>query len=329
MLIPSESSPIRIGTRGSELALWQARHVAAMIRQTAGLESELTIIKTTGDMILSVPLSQVGGKGLFVKEIEEALIAGTIDLAVHSMKDVPAFLPEGLEIGAILSREDPRDAFVSNSFSSFSSLPLGARIGTSSLRRMAQLKKRRPDLRFESLRGNVGTRLRKLDENQVDAIILAAAGLKRLGFSDRIREYLPVELSLPAVGQGALGLECRVGDGRIRTLLDGMHDPETTACVLAERGVLSALDGGCQLPIAAHARTINPEQIELIARILDVEGTTLLEEHTSGSPQEAHQLGVEAAQKLLSRGGQKILADILSAAQNPPSEKSSRHPGTD
>ena len=303
------------------MALWQARHVAAMIRHTAGLESELTIIKTTGDMILSVPLSQVGGKGLFVKEIEEALIAGTIDLAVHSMKDVPAFLPEGLEIGAILSREDPRDAFVSNAYSSFSSLPPGARIGTSSLRRMAQLKKRRPDLRFESLRGNVGTRLRKLDENQIDAIILAAAGLIRLGFSDRIREYLPVELSLPAVGQGALGLECRTGDHRIRTILARMHDPETTACVLAERGVLSALDGGCQLPIAAHARTISPEQIELIARILDVEGTTLLEEHTSGPAKEAHRLGVEAAQKLLSRGGQKILADILSAARIPSSEK--------
>ena len=309
--------------------MWQARHVAAIIQRTAGLESELTIIKTTGDMILSVPLSQVGGKGLFVKEIEEALIAGTIDLAVHSMKDVPAFLPEGLEIGAILSREDPRDAFVSNAYASFLSLPHGARIGTSSLRRMAQLKKRRPDLRFESLRGNVGTRLRKLDENQVDAIILAAAGLIRLGFSDRIREYLPVELSLPAVGQGALGLECRVGDHRIRRLLDGMHDPETTACVLAERGVLSALDGGCQLPIAAHARTTNPGQIELIARILDVEGTTLLEEHRSGLAKEAHRLGVEAAQKLLSRGGQKILEAILSAAQNPLPQKSSRPPGTD
>ena len=328
MLTPSVSPPVRIGTRGSELALWQARHVAAMIRQTAGLESELIVIKTTGDMILSVPLSQVGGKGLFVKEIEEALIAGTIDLAVHSMKDVPAFLPDGLEIGAILAREDPRDAFIS-SYASFSALPSGARIGTSSLRRMAQLKKQRPDLRFESLRGNVGTRLRKLDEKQVDAIILAAAGLIRLGFADRIREYLPLDLSLPAVGQGALGLECRVGDHRIRKILDGMHDPETTACVQAERGVLSALDGGCQLPIAAHATIHNPGQVELVARILDVEGTTLLEERRSGPTGDARRLGDEVGKRLLAMGGQEILDTILSSSPNPHPDPPSRHPGTD
>ena len=328
MLTPSSASPVRIGTRGSELALWQARYVAETIRQTAGLESELVVIKTTGDMILSVPLSQVGGKGLFVKEIEEALIAGTIDLAVHSMKDVPAFLPEGLEIGAILAREDPRDAFVSP-HASFAALPTGARIGTSSLRRMAQLKKHRPDLRFESLRGNVGTRLKKLDQKQVDAIILAAAGLIRLGFSDRIREYLPIELSLPAVGQGALGLECRVGDRRIRKILDGMLDSETSACVQAERGVLSALDGGCQLPIAAHAIIRQPGQVELIARILDVEGTTLLEERTSGSASEAKHLGEAAGKRLLAMGGQKILDSILSSSRSDSSDTPPRHPGTD
>lgn len=328
MLTPSSASPVRIGTRGSELALWQARYVAETIRQTAGLESDLVVIKTTGDMILSVPLSQVGGKGLFVKEIEEALIAGTIDLAVHSMKDVPAFLPEGLVIGAILAREDPRDAFVSP-HSSFAALPDGARIGTSSLRRMAQLKKHRPDLQFESLRGNVGTRLKKLDQKRVDAIILAAAGLIRLGFSDRIREYLPIELSLPAVGQGALGLECRAEDRRIRKILDGMVDPETSACVQAERGVLSALDGGCQLPIAAHARTLQSGQVELIARILDVEGTTLLEERRSGPAEEAQHLGEEAGKRLLAMGGQKILDAILSSPRSDPAGRPSRYPGTD
>lgn len=329
MLTSPENSPVRIGTRGSELALWQARHVARLLWETSGCASELVVIKTTGDMILSVPLSQVGGKGLFVKEIEEALIAGTIDLAVHSMKDVPAFLPDGLVIGAILAREDPRDALVSPRFSSFSSLPPGARIGTSSLRRMAQLRHKRPDLRFESLRGNVGTRLKKLDQGQVDAIILAAAGLIRLGFSDRIREFLSPELSLPAVGQGALGLECRKGDDRISRLLSRIADPETTACVLAERGLLSALDGGCQLPIAAHARTVAPGEIELVARVLDVEGVTLLEEHKRGSAGEAARLGVSAGEALLARGGQALLDSILSNSSGHPPAAPSRTSGTD
>ena len=309
---PFLKSSIRIGTRGSELALWQARHVAKLIEQSTGTPSELTIIKTTGDMILSVPLSQVGGKGLFVKEIEEALLARTIDLAVHSMKDVPAFLPEGLVIGAILAREDPRDAFVSGRYPSLESLPAGARVGTSSLRRMAQLRHVRSDLKFVSLRGNVGTRLRKLDEGQVDAIILAAAGLVRLGFADRIRQFLPTNLSLPAVGQGALGLEFRADDQKIKGILDRISDQETTLCVLAERGVLAALNGGCQLPLAAHGRILPDGRIEIVARVLNPEGTTLLEETITGPATDGIELGQEAGKRLLDRGG-KALLDAVSS----------------
>ncbi len=309
---PFLKSSIRIGTRGSELALWQARHVAKLIEQSTGTPSELTIIKTTGDMILSVPLSQVGGKGLFVKEIEEALLARTIDLAVHSMKDVPAFLPEGLVLGAILPREDPRDAFVSGRYPSLESLPAGARVGTSSLRRMAQLRHVRSDLKFVSLRGNVGTRLRKLDEGEVEAIILAAAGLVRLGFADRIRQFLPTNLSLPAVGQGALGLEFRADDQKIKSILDMISDRETTLCVRAERGVLAALNGGCQLPIAAHGRILPDGRIEIVARVLDPEGTTLLEETITGPATDGVELGQEAGKRLLDRGG-KALLDAVSS----------------
>ena len=309
---PFLKSSIRIGTRGSELALWQARHVAKLIEQSTGTPSELTIIKTTGDMILSVPLSQVGGKGLFVKEIGEALLARTIDLAVHSMKDVPAFLPEGLVLGAILPREDPRDAFVSGRYPSLESLPAGARVGTSSLRRMAQLRHVRSDLKFVSLRGNVGTRLRKLDEGEVEAIILAAAGLVRLGFADRIRQFLPTNLSLPAVGQGALGLEFRADDQKIKSILDMISDRETTLCVRAERGVLAALNGGCQLPIAAHGRILPDGRIEIVARVLDPEGTTLLEETITGPATDGVELGQEAGKRLLDRGG-KALLDAVSS----------------
>jgi len=307
-----QQSPLRIGTRGSELALWQARHVAQRIEENTGITSELTIIKTTGDMILSVPLSQVGGKGLFVKEIEEALLNRSIDLAVHSMKDVPAYLPDGLVLGAILAREDPRDAFVSVNYPSLESLPSGARIGTSSLRRMAQLRYFRSDLEFVSLRGNVGTRLRKLDEGQVDAIILAAAGLIRLGFADRIRQFIPIDLSLPAVGQGALGLEFRADDQRVRDILSRISDEETTLCVRAERGVLAALNGGCQLPLAAHGRILPDGRLEIVARVLDVEGKTLLEEIRTGETDQAVELGQEAGKRLLDLGGKALLDNILS-----------------
>ncbi len=285
--------------------------MAEQIEKISGLATELKIIKTTGDMILSVPLSQVGGKGLFVKEIEDALLEGSIDLAVHSMKDVPAFLPEGLVLGAILSREDPRDAFVSVHHPSLESLPSGARVGTSSLRRIAQLRHFRSDLEFVSLRGNVGTRLRKLDEGQVDAIILAAAGLIRLGYSDKIRQYLPTGLSLPAVGQGALGLEYREKDRRIGALLSRISDRETTLCVQAERGVLSALNGGCQLPLAAHGRLFPDGRLEIVARVLDPAGTTLLEESITGEALRAEDLGREAGKRLLDRGGKALLDAVM------------------
>ena len=312
MLIESpETSPIRIGTRGSELALWQAHHVAKRIEEVSGVRSEFSIIKTTGDMILSVPLSEVGGKGLFVKEIEEALLARSIDLAVHSMKDVPAFLPEGLVLGAILSREDSRDAFVSVNFSSLESLPPGSRIGTSSLRRIAQLRHFRSDLEFVSLRGNVGTRLRKLEEGQVDAIILAAAGLIRLGHANRIRQYLPTSLSLPAVGQGALGLEYRQEDHRISSILSAIDDRATALCVKAERGFLETLNGGCQLPLAAQCRLVSDNRLEIVARVLNPEGTILLEEVLAGETKDPHALGVEAGQKLLARGGRALLEALL------------------
>ncbi len=312
MTTPRSVSPIKIGTRGSELALWQARHVAELIEKITGIPSELTIIKTTGDMILAVPLSEVGGKGLFVKEIEEALLDRSIDLAVHSMKDVPAYLPEGLILGAILSREDPRDAFVSVNFPALEALPPGARVGTSSLRRIAQLRHFRSDLEFKALRGNVGTRLRKLEEGQVDAIILAAAGLIRLGFAERIRQYLPPSLSLPAVGQGALGLEIRQEDSRMGEILSRINDKETSLCVQAERGFLEILNGGCQLPLAAQARFLPDSRLEIVARVLNPEGTVLLEEILTGETDRAYELGARAGKKLLERGGKALLEAVLS-----------------
>lgn len=281
--------------------------MARLIEESSGVRSELVIIKTTGDMILSVPLSEVGGKGLFVKEIEEALLAGTIDVAVHSMKDVPALLPEKLVLGVILKREDPRDALVSSRFSSIDALPSGALIGTSSLRRIAQLRFARPDLTFLPLRGNVGTRLRKLDDGQVDAIILAAAGLVRLGHADRIRQLIPPDCSLPAVGQGALGLEFRLEDTDIRDLLAPLGDFATTCSVMAERGVLFSLNGGCQLPLAAYASLGENGTLSLTARVLDPEGTVLLEERVDGSPDHSTDLGIDAGNRLLSRGGRALL----------------------
>lgn len=244
---------------------------------------------------------------MFVKEIEEALIDDSIDMAVHSMKDVPAFLPEGLILGAILKREDPRDAFVSPHFPSIESLPSGSRIGTSSLRRIAQLKHSRNDLQFLSLRGNVGTRLKKLDDGLVDAIILASAGLIRLGYADRISQFLPTDLSLPAVGQGALGLEFRKNDRKIEDLLSTISDRETTFCVQAERGVLAALNGGCQLPLAAYAQMLSDNSIEVTARVLDPEGSVLIEEKMTGPCASALDLGVEVGNRLLARGGKALL----------------------
>src|SRR5208283_4712837 len=257
-------SKIIIGTRGSALALWQAEWVKASLEKLSdGVEIELNKIRTTGDKILDVPLSQVGGKGLFVKEIEEALLEGRADIAVHSMKDVPTEFPPGLHLAVICEREDPRDAFISairdGQFrtSNFNGLSRGARIGTSSLRRSSQLLNKRPDLKIEQLRGNLNTRLKKLDEGLFDAIILAVAGVKRLGWQDRITEILMPEISLPAIGQGAVGIESRIDDKIINSLISRLNHPETAVCVRAERALLKRLEGGCQVPIAAHARVLN------------------------------------------------------------------------
>ena len=245
---------IIIATRGSKLALWQAEFVQAELKKrNPDLKIELNKIKTTGDKILDVPLAKVGGKGLFVKEIEEALLSRKADLAVHSMKDVPTDFPQGLHLAVICEREDPRDAFISH-VPHFMELPKGARVGTSSLRRSCQLLNIRPDLLIHSLRGNVETRLRKLDEGQFDAVILATAGVKRLGLHHRITEILPFETSLPAIGQGAVGIECRIEDQFIHTLISPLDHRETSVCVNAERAFLKRLEGGCQVPIAAYAR---------------------------------------------------------------------------
>ncbi len=312
---------LRIGTRGSELALWQARHVSGRILDTFGIACELVIIKTSGDVILDRALSEVGGKGLFVKEIEEALLRHEIDLAVHSMKDVPAFLPEGLVIGAILEREDPRDVFLSNTFESLDSLPERARAGTSSLRRLSQIRRFRPDLTFLPLRGNVGTRLRKMDEGQVDGLILAGAGLKRLGFAGRIREWIPAERVLPAIGQGALGLEIRCDDRETSETVAALSHGPTFIAVSAERGVLKSLNGGCQVPIAAFASWETPDRLHLEGRVLTVQGTKAIrvaETALVPTPEEAERLGWGIGNLLLEQGGREILSEILPSAHPTP-----------
>jgi hydroxymethylbilane synthase len=301
---------IIIGTRGSKLALWQAEWVRSQIIELdPSLEVELKKIKTTGDKILDVPLAKVGGKGLFVKEIEEAMLGDGIDLAVHSMKDVPTALPGGLHISAILKREDPRDAFISRKAGSFRELPAGARVGTSSLRRSCQLKGLRPDLEMVSLRGNLDTRLRKLDEGLFDAIILAAAGVKRLGFENRITEVLDAGLSLPAIAQGAVGIECRKDDGFINSLIEPLSHPETTTCVGAERSALKRLEGGCQVPIAAHA-VLSGGRLVMDGLVGSVSGDTIIRAHMEGDPSEAEAIGTRLAEDLLSKGAGKILSEV-------------------
>ena len=302
---------LNIGTRGSALALWQAEHVAARLRQASGAEVELQIIKTRGDKILDVPLAKVGGKGLFVKEIEEALRRGDVDLAVHSIKDVPAELAGGLVLAAIPEREDPRDALVSRA-GTLAELPQGASVGTSSLRRGCQLLSQRPDLSLQSLRGNVDTRLRKLDEGQYDAIVLAAAGLNRLGLSERITELLPPEVMLPAVGQGALGIETRGDDDEVIALVKGcLHHDETSVRVEAERGFLTRLGGGCQVPVAAHARFIEGGELELAALIGHPSGEPMYHCKGEAEGRTPQELGVALAEKLLAMGGEAVLAEVV------------------
>jgi len=300
---------ISIGTRSSPLALFQAGHIKERIeRLQPDLEVRLVKIKTTGDKITDVPLAKVGGKGLFVKEIEEALLDGRVDLAVHSMKDVPAVLPPGLHLAVIPEREDPRDALISRGVR-FGELPQGSVVGTSSLRRQAQLRLLRPDLKIEPLRGNLDTRLRKLEGGAFAAIILAAAGLRRLGLTDRITEYLDPEVSLPAIGQGALGLECRRDDGPINELLAPLDHPDTHWCVKAERAFLTRLEGGCQVPIAGYARLEN-DRLTLEGLVASVSGDRVVREGLSGPVSEAESLGVRLAEELLTRGAGKILDEI-------------------
>lgn len=298
---------LKIATRQSPLALWQAEYIRARLEALhAGLNVELVTFVTQGDKILDTPLAKIGGKGLFVKELEAALLDGRADLAVHSMKDVPMALPEGLSLAVICEREDPLDAFVSNTYASFQDLPQGAKVGTSSLRRKCQILKARPDLEIIDLRGNVGTRLSKLDAGQYDAIILASAGLKRLGLSERIRHTLTPEVSLPAVGQGALGLECRTNDQAVLELILPLMDDETNVCVRAERAFNAYLEGGCQVPIAGYA-TLKDGQLSMEGRVGSVDGQALLSAQLSAAPEQAEQLGEQLAQNLLAQGAGELL----------------------
>lgn len=299
----------RIGTRASQLALWQANWVKGELeKRYPGMTVELVKIKTIGDKILDVPLAQVGGKGLFVKEIEEAMLRGEIDIAVHSMKDVPTEFPEGLGLYCITEREDPRDAVISNGVK-FAGLPQGARIGTSALRRQAQLLKVRPDLQMVIIRGNVETRMRKLTDENLDAVILAAAGLKRLGFADQVTEYLPVELSLPAIGQGALGIECRLDDETIKETIAFFNHPDTAHAVRAERALLWRCEGGCQVPIAAHGQVAG-DTLTLTGFVASVDGSRSVKDSITGSVADCEKLGIALAEKLLADGAHEILAEV-------------------
>lgn len=298
---------LKIATRQSPLALWQAEYIRARLQELhPDLTVELVKFVTQGDKILDTPLAKIGGKGLFVKELEAALLDGRADLAVHSMKDVPMALPEGLTLAVICEREDPLDAFVSNQFEKFADLPQGAKVGTSSLRRKSQILKQRPDLQIIDLRGNVGTRLSKLDDGQYDAIILASAGLKRLGLSERIRHCLTPDISLPAVGQGALGLECRAADNEVLALIQPLLHQETDVCVRAERAFNAYLEGGCQVPIAGYA-TLQNGQIHIEGRVGSADGQTLLRAELTDEASNAQQLGENLARNLLDQGAGELL----------------------
>ena len=301
---------LRIATRKSQLALWQADYVRDVLLQYhPDLNVELVKMTTEGDRILDTPLAKVGGKGLFVKELENGLLNGDADIAVHSMKDVPVELPEGLHLSVICPREDPRDAFVSNDYSLFEDLPKGARLGTSSLRRQCQLAAQRPDLNIIDLRGNVNTRLQKLDDGNYDAIILAAAGLKRLGMEDRITECLSPEISLPAIGQGAVGIECRQDDDWVNELLAPLNDRDTAIRVRAERSLNHRLQGGCQVPIAGYAELAHGV-ILLRGLVGMVDGSQIIHGEIAGQPEDAEYLGRVLAEDLLSRGADEILESL-------------------
>lgn len=308
-----KENKICIATRGSKLALWQSNHVKAVLEKAnPGLEVELLVLKTKGDKILDVALAKVGGKGLFVKEIEEALLDGRAEIAVHSMKDVPTDLPAELELAATDVREDVRDALFTREAAGLDDLPPGAKVGTSSLRRQAQLLHRRPDLEIVSIRGNVDTRLRKLHDENLDAVVLAAAGVKRLGYADRVTEYLPVEVSLPATCQGSLGIQIRRDDDRTRKLIEVFVHRPTAVAVTAERAFLKTLEGGCQVPIAGLA-IAEGGRVKMEGLVGSVDGKRIIRERIEGPEEEAEKLGVQLATVILEKGGREILREVYEA----------------
>jgi hydroxymethylbilane synthase len=309
--MPMSTEHLRIATRKSPLALWQAEHVRARLLEAhSGLQVELVTMSTQGDRVLDSPLAKIGGKGLFVKELEQGMLEGRADIAVHSMKDVPVVFPPGLGIGAILEREDPQDGFVSNRYGSIDELPPGARVGTSSLRRQCQLRAWRPDLELLDLRGNVNTRLGKLDRGDYDAIVLACAGLKRLGMSSRITRTLTPEELLPAIGQGVIGIECRIGDDPVRQLIEPLEHHPTRVRIQAERAFNATLAGGCQAPVAGFSLLVN-DLIELRGLVGWPDGSEIVRGQISGPAQDAETLGRELAEDLLVRGARPILDALL------------------
>lgn len=316
-LEPNSSRTLRIASRESALAMWQSEHIKARLEKLhPGLKVEIIGMTTKGDQILDVPLAKVGGKGLFVKELEVSLLNQESDIAVHSMKDVPMEFPASLELAVICERHSPFDAFVSNAYENLDALPEGAVVGTSSLRRQSQISAARPDLHIKTLRGNVNTRLAKLDAGEYDAIILADSGLKRLGFDERVRYALPADLSLPAVGQGALGIECRSEDEAIKALIAPLSHPETESCVRAERAMNRRLQGGCQVPIAGYA-TLEGEELTLKGLVASLDGNKILQCEYKAPRSEAESLGIKVAEDLLSQGADAILQEVY-GEQGPP-----------
>jgi hydroxymethylbilane synthase len=300
---------LRIGTRGSLLAKWQAEFVRKLIFQNSGVEGEIIIIKTTGDKMQQSALSQIGGKGIFIKELEDALLDESIDIAVHSVKDIPTEVPPGMSFPAICRREDVRDCLVSGNGATLASLRQGARVGTGSLRRQAQLRHARPDLDVRDLRGNVDTRLRKVESGEYDAVMLAKAGLDRLGWTHRISETLSPDVCMPAVGQGALGIECRASDAETSAALDKLNDVETRSAIVAERSLLSVLQGGCQVPLGAWAR-IEGNELVLDACVCSIDGLQYVKQRATAPPEQARPLGERMAQLLIEAGAQNILEDV-------------------
>ncbi len=301
---------IRIATRKSPLALWQAEHIQHLLHKSyPDLDVELHKLSTQGDKIVDSPLAKIGGKGLFVKELEYSLLNNEADIAVHSMKDVPVDLPDGLHLGVVLEREEPRDAFVSNHFSRLEELPQGARVGTASLRRQCQLAALRPDLEIINLRGNVGTRLKKLDDGHYDAIILASAGLIRLGLEQRIAQQIPVEQFLPAIGQGVIGIECRNDDQAVNCLISVLGHEQTGICISAERALNARLQGGCQVPIGGYAQLMG-NTLRLRGLVGRPDGTSVIQAERSGTPQQASELGIAVADELLLGGADTILNEV-------------------